>query len=319
MRIIFAGTPEFSSQHLKVLMGSTCSHEIIAVYTQPDRPAGRGKKLASSPVKILAQEMGLPIYQPLSLKNSEEKSILANLKPDLIIVVAYGLLLPPEILEIPKYGCINVHASLLPKWRGAAPIQRAIEAGDKQSGITIMQMDAGLDTGDMLDYAICKINTHETGGSLQQKMSTLGPPALLLTLNKIAQHKVVAIKQDGTLSSYAKKISKDEALLDWSMTSKNLFHKILAFNPSQVTYTTLNGERIRIWRAQLGLGCQGVAPGTIVNADNSGVLVSTGQGTLLITELQMPGKKRLQASEVLRSKALYFTPGGIFGQKGHDQ
>ncbi len=319
LRIVFAGTPEFAVQHLKVLLGNDSAHEVVAVYTQPDRPAGRGKKLASSPVKTLAEIMGLPVYQPVSLKDPEQQLILTSLRPDLIVVVAYGLLLPPKILNIPKYGCVNVHASLLPRWRGAAPIQRAIEAGDTKSGVTIMQMDTGLDTGDMLNFVECKIASDETGGSLQNKMSAIGPSALLHTLEKIARGESVPVKQDSALSTYAAKLTKDEAFLDWSMPAEKLSRKILAFNPSQVACTTLNNEHVRIWHAEPSIACEAVIPGTIISTNNDGIQVGTGQGSLLITQLQLPGKNRLQASEVLRSKAVYFSPGNIFGQKADDQ
>lgn len=319
MRIVFAGTPEFAAQHLKILLGDNGVHEIIAVYTQPDRPAGRGKKLASSPVKMLAEIMGLPVYQPISLKSREQQLILTNLRPDLMVVVAYGLLLPPTILDIPKYGCVNVHASLLPRWRGAAPIQRAIEAGDTKSGITIMQMDAGLDTGGMLNYVECKIASDETGGSLQNKMSAIGPPALLHTLEKIVRGEAVPVKQDDALSTYAAKLTKDEAFVDWSMPAEILSRKILAFNPSRVACTTLNNEHIRIWHAEPNIDCKDAVPGTIIGANNDGIQVATGKGSLLITQLQLPGKKRLQASEVLRSRAAYFAPGNLFGKKANDQ
>lgn len=316
MRIIFAGTPEFATQHLQLLMGDDCAHETIAVYTQPDRPAGRGKKLAASSVKIAAKGAGMPVYQPISLMDSDQQLILANLKPDLLVVVAYGLILPPEILSIPKYGCINVHASLLPRWRGAAPIQRAIEAGDHQTGITIMQMDVGLDTGDMIGHVKCTIGSNETGGSLLHKMSTIGPPLLLRTISEIEQRSVISIKQNDALCTYAKKIDKKELLLDWSISAETLFRKILAFNPFQIMYTTLNDDRIRIWGAELSTIRESVAPGTIINTGNEGILVTTGKGCILITELQMPGKNRLKASEILHSKSKLFAPGSIFGRKG---
>jgi len=321
LRIVFAGTPEFAAQHLQALLDSN-DHEIVAVYTQPDRPAGRGKKLTPSPVKVLAKSQGLTIHQPLSLKDPDQQQILAQLKADIMVVVAYGLLLPPAILDTPKYGCINVHASLLPRWRGAAPIQRAIEAGDHESGITIMQMDVGLDTGDMLHTTRCTIDDHDTGGSLHDKLATIGPPALLVTLQKIAQGEAIAEKQDDTQSDYAPKISKQEALLDWKLSADILCQKIRAFNPFPVTYTTLNNERIRIWQAEPSMGCTDTksnVPGTIIEAGASGIRVNTGEGGLLITELQLPGKKRLPTVELLKSRAELFSSGTILGQKIDDQ
>ncbi len=312
MRIVFAGTPDFAAQHLQALLDDN-DHNIVAVYTQPDRPAGRGKKLTPSPVKALAEKYDLPVFQPISLKDPEQQQVLAALNADIMVVVAYGLLLPSVILNTPKYGCINVHASLLPRWRGAAPIQRAIEAGDVESGITIMQMDVGLDTGDMLHVTHCPITASETGGSLHDKLATLGPPALLSTLQQIALGTSVAVKQDDALSNYAPKITKDEALLNWYLPSAELDRKVRAFNPFPVAYTLLNNERIRIWQAELSpIKFPQSAPGSICKADNQGLVVSTGKGSLLITELQLPGKKRLPVSEVLKSRSELFTPGTLF-------
>jgi len=327
LRIVFAGTPEFAALHLQALLDDNNHHEIVAVYTQPDRPAGRGKKLKSSPVKALAEHHGLTVHQPLSLKDSEQQQILAQLNADIMVVVAYGLLLPITILGTPKHGCINVHASLLPRWRGAAPIQRAIEAGDTETGVTIMQMDVGLDTGDMLRTAHCTIEKTDTGGSLHDKLSAIGPPALLETLQQITQGAATPEKQNDTLSNYAPKITKEEALLDWSQPAEVLNRKVRAFNPFPVTYTTLNNERIRIWQAKLITTSSGPikSPGTICEPDNlgklnspsksnnQGIQVATGEGSLLITELQLPGKKRLPVSEVLKSRADLFTPGTVLG------
>jgi methionyl-tRNA formyltransferase len=315
LRIVFAGTPEFAAQHLQALLDAHGQHEVVAVYTQPNRPAGRGKKLTPSPVKILAESRGLKIHQPLNLKDSEQQRILNELNADLMVVVAYGLLLPPAILNTPKYGCINVHASLLPRWRGAAPIQRAIEAGDHESGVTIMQMDVGLDTGDMLLTAHCTIDDHDTGGSLHDKLAAIGPTALLATLNQLAQGKAVAEKQDDALSNYAPKISKGEGLLDWALPAEVLSRKVRAFNPFPVTYTTLNNERIRIWQAKENPDYTKASSGTILEASHHGIRVNTGEGSLLITELQLPGKKRLPVSEILKSRAELFTPGQVFGHR----
>ena len=319
MRIVFAGTPEFAALHLQALLDDDSgNHEIIAVYTQPDRPAGRGKKLTPSPVKALAENHKLPVYQPLSLKDSEQQQILAELNADIMVVVAYGLLLPPTILDTPKHGCINVHASLLPRWRGAAPIQRAIEAGDTETGVTIMQMDVGLDTGDMLQISHCTIDKDDTGGSLHDKLANIGPPALLSTLEQIAQGTVVAEKQNDALSNYAPKITKQEALLDWFQPADVLDNKIRAFNPFPVAYTTLGNDRIRIWQAeittQLGEDYKDKVPGTILEAGNRGIKVNTQKGSLLITELQLPGKKRLPVSEVLKSRSELFSPGTVLGE-----
>jgi methionyl-tRNA formyltransferase len=287
---------------------------VVAVFTQPDRPAGRGKKLSASPVKLLAADHQLPVHQPLSLKAVEEQQVLASYNADIMVVVAYGLLLPKAVLAIPVYGCINVHASLLPRWRGAAPIQRAIEAGDTETGVTIMQMAEGLDTGDMLRKARCPIEADDDAGSLHDKLAGIGPDALLTVLDEIAQGKIVAEKQDDEQSNYAAKITKQEALINWHEAVKTLVLKIRAFNPFPICYSTLSGDRIRIWKG-LAVPDQrhNVAPGTIVQTDKSGILVKTGEGCLLITVLQLPGKRPLHAGEVLNAHADLFSPGTVMG------
>ena len=313
MRIVFAGTPQFAASHLRALLDCP-SHQVVAVFTQPDRPAGRGKKLSASPVKLLAADHQLPVHQPLSLKAVEEQQVLASYNADIMVVVAYGLLLPKAVLAIPVYGCINVHASLLPRWRGAAPIQRAIEAGDTETGVTIMQMAEGLDTGDMLRKARCPIEADDDAGSLHDKLAGIGPDALLTVLDEIAQGKIVAEKQDDEQSNYAAKITKQEALINWHEAVKTLVLKIRAFNPFPICYSTLSGDRIRIWKG-LAVPDQrhNVAPGTIVQTDKSGILVKTGEGCLLITVLQLPGKRPLHAGEVLNAHADLFSPGTVMG------
>ncbi|WP_461520290.1 methionyl-tRNA formyltransferase [Porticoccus sp.] len=313
MRVVFAGTPEFAARHLQALL-DTPSLQVVAVYTQPDRPAGRGKKLTASPVKRLAEQHQLPVYQPLSLKADEEHTRLADLQADIMIVVAYGLLLPKEVLAIPTLGCINVHASLLPRWRGAAPIQRAIEAGDAETGVTIMQMDVGLDTGDMLLKAHCAIESDDTAATLHDKLAKIGPPALLMCLEELACGTAVGEKQDDQLSNYAPKISKEEALLDWSQPATKIDLQIRALNPLPVCYTTLADERLRIWRATpMPDSDSQTKPGTICQADRNGILVQTGSGQLLINELQLPGKKQLSAADVLNAHAELLAPGTVLG------
>jgi methionyl-tRNA formyltransferase len=280
---------------------------VIGVYTQPDRPAGRGKKLTASPVKKLALDHKLPVFQPQSLKDPDQQRILSELQADIMVVVAYGLILPQAVLDTPQLGCINVHGSILPRWRGAAPIQRAIEAGDTETGVTIMQMDAGLDTGAMLSVSRCAIDSNETSASLHQKLEQLGAPALLHTLKSIAAGLAVAVDQDDQLSCYAAKITKQEALIDWNQSAQILDRQIRAFNPFPAAYTTLGELRIKIWQAEPATAAS-LAPGQIISADNTGLLVSCGEQSLLITEIQLPGKSRMAVSEVLKSRGEFFVP-----------
>ena len=310
MKIIFAGTPDFAATHLQALISQ---HEVVAVYTQPDRPAGRGKKLNASPVKLLAEQNSLPIYQPQSLKDPEQQTIFANLQADIMVVVAYGLILPQVVLDAPRLGCINVHGSILPRWRGAAPIQRAVEAGDKETGVTIMQMDAGLDTGAMLTITRCPIEPSETSGSLYDKLAALGAPALLSTLDKLKAGTAVAVAQDNGQSTYAKKIDKAEALIDWSQPAIIIDQRIRAFSPFPAAYTEIEGLRVKIWAAQTSTQQLGTS-GEIVAADDNGLLVGCGQGSLLLTEIQLAGKSRMPVSEILRSRAELFASGKRFEQ-----
>jgi methionyl-tRNA formyltransferase len=310
LKIIFAGTPDFAATHLQALIRQ---HDIVAVYTQPDRPAGRGKKLTASPVKLLAAQNNLDIYQPQSLKDAEQQAILARLQADIMVVVAYGLILPQVILDTPKLGCINVHGSILPRWRGAAPIQRAVEAGDNETGITIMQMDAGLDTGAMLTITRCTVEADETSGSLYNKLAALGGPALLGTLDKIKAGTAVATAQDNDQSTYAKKIDKIEALINWSESAAVIDRRIRAFNPFPAAYTEIGGQRVKIWGAQISSENRALA-GQILTADNNGLLVACGQGCLLLTEIQLAGKSRMPVSEILRSRAELFAPDKQFNQ-----
>ena len=306
MRVLFAGTPDFAAAHLQALLDAP-DMSVIGVYTQPDRPAGRGKKLTASPVKKLALDHKLPVFQPQSLKDPDQQRILSELQADIMVVVAYGLILPQAVLDTPQLGCINVHGSILPRWRGAAPIQRAIEAGDTETGVTIMQMDAGLDTGAMLSVSRCAIDSDETSASLHQKLEQLGAPALLHTLKSIAAGLAVAVDQDDQLSCYAAKITKQEALIDWNQSAQILDRQIRAFNPFPAAYTTLGELRIKIWQAEPATAAS-LAPGQIISADNTGLLVSCGEQSLLITEIQLPGKSRMAVSEVLKSRGEFFVP-----------
>ncbi|MDO3387718.1 methionyl-tRNA formyltransferase [Gilvimarinus sp. SDUM040013] len=309
LRIIFAGTPEFAATHLQVLIDSP--HQIVGCYTQPDRPAGRGKKLKPSPVKQAAEAAGIPVLQPHNFKEADAQAELAALNADLMVVVAYGLLLPKAVLDTPPLGCINVHASLLPRWRGAAPIQRAIEAGDSESGVTIMQMDVGLDTGAMLVEAHCPITPSDTGGSLHDNLMRLGGPALLTAIGQLATGTAKPRKQDDTKANYAAKISKAEAEIDWSAPACEIDRKIRAFNPFPVAFTRpaqAPDDRIRIWQASPGPNSQGQA-GQILAINRDHIVVACGAGSLCIETLQMPGKRALPVADILRGNANLFAIG----------
>jgi methionyl-tRNA formyltransferase len=306
LKIVFAGTPEFAALHLQALINS--EHDVIAVYSQPDRPAGRGKKLQASEVKRLAVEHTIPIYQPQSLKTVGAQLALADLQADIMIVVAYGLILPTPILNTPKLGCLNVHGSLLPKWRGAAPIQRAIWAGDIETGVTIMQMDEGLDTGAMLSRHKMAISKQDTSASLYQKLAEIGPKALIETLNKL--NELRPERQDNKLASYAKKLSKEEAQIDWSLSAAQLERNIRAFNPWPVAFFTLNDAHIKVHSSEVVQTEEsGIPAGQIIKIDKQGILVATGNQCLLLTKLQLPGKKPMLAADVLNGRANWFVVG----------
>ncbi|WP_261816308.1 methionyl-tRNA formyltransferase [Vibrio gallicus] len=307
LKIIFAGTPDFAADHLAALLSS--EHEVIAVYSQPDRPAGRGKKLTASPVKALAVEHDIAVYQPVNFKTDEAKQELAKLNADIMVVVAYGLLLPKSVLEMPRLGCINVHGSILPRWRGAAPIQRSIWAGDKQTGVTIMQMDEGLDTGDMLHIETLDIQDTDTSADLYNNLAQLGPKALINCLEDIANNTAKATKQDDSQANYAKKLSKDEARIDWSKDAIELEREIRAFNPWPISYFSIEDKNIKVWKSHVEPNTTSLEPGTIISADKSGIKVATGNNALVLEQIQVPGKKAMAASDVLNSRAEWFIPG----------
>ncbi|WEM42268.1 methionyl-tRNA formyltransferase [Photobacterium sp. DA100] len=309
LKIVFAGTPDFAARHLAALLSS--EHDVIAVYTQPDRPAGRGKKLTASPVKNIALEHNIPVYQPENFKSDEAKQQLADLGADIMVVVAYGLLLPQAVLDTPKLGCINVHGSILPRWRGAAPIQRSIWAGDKETGVTIMQMDIGLDTGDMLKIATLPIEPSDTSASMYEKLAELGPVALVDCLADIADGRAVADKQDDAQANYAKKLSKEEACINWADDAAHIERCIRAFNPWPMSYFVVAEQNVKVWQAKVEADNQGKAPGTVLSADKQGILVATGQGALRLTELQPPGKKAMKAQDLLNSRREWFEPGTV--------
>ena len=307
LRIVFAGTPDFAARHLAALLSS--EHDVIAVYSQPDRPAGRGKKLTASPVKMLALEHDIPVYQPVNFKSDEAKQELADLNADIMVVVAYGLLLPQDVLETPKLGCINVHGSLLPRWRGAAPIQRSIWAGDAETGVTIMQMDVGLDTGDMLKVAKLPIEATDTSGAMYEKLAELGPQALLDCLNDIAAGNAVAVKQDDEQANYAKKLSKEEAQIDWTMDAAAIERCVRAFNPWPMSHFSVDDNAIKVWQARVEDMATNKPAGTIVKADKTGIYVTTGQNVLVLEQIQIPGKRAMPVQDILNSRAAWFEVG----------
>ncbi|CAG8999803.1 MAG: Methionyl-tRNA formyltransferase [Candidatus Celerinatantimonas neptuna] len=307
LRIIFAGTPDFAARHLQALIDS--EHQIIAVYTQPDRPAGRGKKLTASPVKQLAQANNLDIVQPVSLRDLSAQQQLAQYQADLLIVVAYGLILPKVVLDTPKLGCINVHGSLLPRWRGAAPIQRSIWAGDQKTGVTIMQMDEGLDTGDMLYKASLPIEATDTSASLYEKLAEIGPDALLKAVEEIAIGKSQPMPQDDEKACYAEKLSKTEAQINWLDDAEHIERCIRAFNPWPASYFKHHEQSIKVWKAQVIPSPSDAMPGTILSADKQGITVATGNQSLLLQVLQLPGKKQLGAGDLLNARHSWFKTG----------
>ncbi|MNF45692.1 Methionyl-tRNA formyltransferase [compost metagenome] len=309
LRIVFAGTPEFAAEHLRALLDSP--HQLVAVYSQPDRPAGRGQKLAASPVKQLALQHQIAVLQPQSLRDPAAQAELAALKPDLLVVVAYGLILPQAVLDIPRLGCINSHASLLPRWRGAAPIQRAIEAGDPESGVTVMQMEAGLDTGPMLLKVRTPIAADDTGGSLHDRLASLGPQAVLQAIAGLAAGTLMGEVQDDSLATYAHKLNKDEARLDWTRPAVELERLIRAFHPWPICHSTLNGAALKVHAAELGEG--NGAPGSLLAADKQGLTVACGQGALRLTRLQLPGGKALDFRELYNSRREQFAVGLVLG------
>nr|WP_156763248.1 methionyl-tRNA formyltransferase [secondary endosymbiont of Trabutina mannipara] len=311
LRILFAGTPNFASCHLNALINT--KHNLIGVLTQPDRPAGHGNIFTPSPVKQLAESYNVPVFQPFSLHNIEVQRCIEELNADILVVVAYSMILPKAVLDIPKIGCINVHGSLLPKWRGAAPIHRALLAGDDFTGITIIKMDAGLDTGPVLYRNICTIQPDDTSASLYAKLAKMGSNALLKTLELLIAGSVTAEPQNNELASYAYKISKEEARIDWSLSAVQLERCIRAFNPWPISYFLINGHYIRVWAARVNkqLHTASYLPGTIFAADKKGIHITTGDGILTLTKLQPESKKVMQVHELLNSRRELFIPGMV--------
>ncbi|HEY8540246.1 MAG TPA: methionyl-tRNA formyltransferase [Steroidobacteraceae bacterium] len=300
LSIVFAGTPEFAVPALEALLDS--EHRIVAVYTQPDRPAGRGQKLAISPVKRCALEHGLHIEQPPKLRGAEEIARLAAFRPDVMVVVAYGLILPQAVLDIPRFGCINIHASLLPRWRGAAPIQRAIEAGDTETGVTIMRMDAGLDTGPVLLERRVPIEPTDTSASLHDRLSRLGADALIKALSGIADGTLTAKPQPSEGVTYAAKVTKEEARIDWRQPAIAIERRVRAFNPWPIAETTLQGQQLRIWEAVARPQSSDASPGQVIAVDDQGIHVATGVGTLVLTRVQLAGRKPTSGPDFARGQ-----------------
>lgn len=311
LRVVFAGTPDFAALSLKALIQS--QHQVIQVLTQPDRPQGRGKKVVFSDTKELALAKGIPVWQPQSLRNEDVVAQLTALKPDVLVVVAYGLIIPPEVLAVPTYGCLNVHGSLLPRWRGAAPIHRAIQAGDKETGATIMLMDEGLDTGPMLYKVTTPITAEDTGGTLYQRVAEQGAEALVHVLDDLSQFIANQAVQNDADATYAHKLTKAEGALDWKQAAEVLARQVRAFNPWPVAWAQLEDNIIRVWEAD-ALANSG-QPGEILAANDKGIEVACGEGSLLITGLQMPGKKRLSAQEVLNGHGTLFAVGKQFNDQ----
>ena len=304
LRIVFAGTPDFAVPPLDALHAA--GHRLVAAYTQPDRPAGRGQSLASSPVKQRALQLGIEVKQPASLKSDEAVARLRELAPDLMVVVAYGLILPQAVLDVPRHGCWNIHASLLPRWRGAAPIQRAILAGDEATGITIMQMDAGLDTGPMLLTRGTPIGPREEGGSLHDRLAGLGAEAIVAAIDGWQAGRVAPQPQPGDGATYAAKIRKEEARIDWAQPAVLIDRQVRAFNPWPVAETTWAGKQLRVWQAEPETGelWNGANPGVVVESAAGRLVVATGAGALRLTQVQLAGKRAMPAAEFLNAHPL---------------
>ncbi len=312
LRIVFAGTPEFSVPALDALYAA--GHEIVAVYAQPDRPAGRGRTLGTGPVKRRALELGLRVEQPPSLKSEEAVAVLASFAPDLMVVVAYGLILPRAVLDVPRLGCVNIHASLLPRWRGAAPIQRAILAGDTRTGVTIMKMDPGLDTGPMLLIRETDIAAGEAAGSLHDRIARLGAEAVVEAVAGLAAGSLVPVPQPVDGATYAAKIRKEEATIDWTSPASAIVRQVRAFNPWPVAETRWQGRQLRIWEARPlaeapcvpapGAAGGQCAPGRVIEAEPGRLVVSTGEGFLEVHRLQLAGRNAMPAAEFLNANPL---------------
>ncbi len=301
-KIVFAGTPEFAVPSLEALCNA--NFDVVGVYTQPDRPSGRGRKLKPSPVKRVAMERDLPVFQPVSLKNPEAQDTLKQLKPDLMVVAAYGLILPAPVLDIPTLGCVNVHGSLLPRWRGAAPVQRAILAGDSETGITIMKMDVGLDTGDMLHKTATRIEAQETAGELTDRLAHIGAKSLIDQLYLLVEGTSSQTRQDHELATYAAKIEKSEAALDFDLPVAVLDRQVRAFNPWPTAYAFIGQERLKIWQVTCCEKTVSHEPG-YVRVDDNRLLVTAADGEVEVLRLQAPGSRAMSAAEFLNAREIH--------------
>ncbi|WP_348666389.1 methionyl-tRNA formyltransferase [Arsenophonus symbiont of Ornithomya chloropus] len=311
LRIIFAGTPDFAAQHLKVLVDKKDKYEIIGVLTQPDKPSGRGKKITSSAVKILANKMNIPVFQPKTLKTKESQNWIKNQHADIMIVIAYGIIIPEIVLNLLPMGCINLHCSLLPRWRGATPIQHSILAGDKTTGISIIQMDIGIDTGNILYQTTCPIEINDTTRTLYQKLEKIGPIALQNTLDLLTSGKIKSKKQNHIFVKYAKKIKKKEALINWKSSAIQIERCIRAFNPWPVSYFIIENTLIKVWDAQVIFANIYLSPGTILNVNKTGLKVITSKNILNILKIQPAGKKIMLVKNFINSHHKLFIPGKI--------
>ncbi|MGP1932288.1 MAG: methionyl-tRNA formyltransferase [Arsenophonus sp.] len=315
LRIIFAGTSDFSEKHLSALLNRKDKYQIVSVLTKPDKPVGRGQKIRLNPVKMLAQKFNIPIFQPITLKTIESQYWIRDQYADVMIVVSYGLILPKIILNILPMGCINVHGSLLPRWRGAAPIQRSILAADKETGITIIQMNISLDSGDILYKVSCPIELKDTSLSLYQKLIEIGPIALIHTLDLLILGKIKPEKQNHEIANYAKKLSKDEALIDWMISAEQIERCIRAFNPWPLSYFIIEDKLIKVLHAEVIYHEIKELPGTIINADKTGIKVATGKYILNILKIQPASKKIMFVSDFINSRQEWFITGKIINSK----
>lgn len=306
-KIIFAGTPQFAVPVLQKLL--TSKHEVIGVYTQPDRPAGRGRQSTTSPIKIFAQQHHLPVYQPKSLRDVKEQQKLCQLKPDIIVVVGYGMLLPKAVLEIPKQGSINVHPSLLPRWRGPTPVQSALLAGDKKTGVTVMQLNERIDAGDILKQIEYEIQKNDTSKILYEQLFDIGADLLMETLDDLQQGTVIPRPQNEAEATYTKKIQKNDAKIDWTLSAKQLANQVRAYNDWPVAFTIFNGQQFRIWKAVALNEHSTEIPGTVIRVNKQGIDVATGENVLRLLRVQLPGKKPLAVEDFVNAYANQFIPG----------